>query len=135
MYMKTKRLTRGALSIALLVGALPVASGAVQEASFRLESTMDLYELCSVSSDVESFATARYACRGFIEGVVQYHDAISDNKTYKRLICYPSTATIADARNAFVAWVAANNDDKKLMQKMPVVGLVRSLAEKYPCSK
>jgi hypothetical protein len=51
----------------------------------------------------------------------------------KRLICYPATATIADGRDAFVAWGAKHKGDSERMNEMPVVGLVRALAEAYPC--
>jgi hypothetical protein len=53
----------------------------------------------------------------------------------KRLICYPKGATIADGRAAFVSWAQKHAQDKKLMDEIPVIGLVRALAEKYPCKK
>lgn len=105
----------------------------VGEANFSLETTRDLYELCSVPADHSDYAPAIYSCRGFIEATVQYHDAVSDGKTLKRLICYPAKATLEDARVAFVAWAAANGDNKGWMAEMPVVGVVRALEDKYPC--
>jgi hypothetical protein len=77
---------------------------------------------------------ASFACRGFIEGAVQYHDAVSDRKHLKRLICYPQTATVADGRAAFVAWAQRNLGNRKAMEEVPVIGLVRALADKYPCN-
>ena len=117
--------------LALVAPSLAVAE--VGESNFSLQSTRDLYELCSAPSDHADYAPAIYACRSFIEATVQYHDAVSDGKTLKRLICYPSSATLEDARTAFVAWAKSNARDKALMNEMPVTGVVRALEDKYPC--
>lgn len=66
---------------------------------------------------------------------MQYHDGISSHNKLKRLICYPSNATIEDGKQAFVAWAKQHAGDKKLMTEQPVVGLMRSLAAKYPCKQ
>ena len=50
-----------------------------------------------------------------------------------RLICYPKGATVSDGREAFVAWVNKHQGDKQLMEELPVIGLVRALADRYPC--
>ena len=60
-------------------------------------------------------------------------DAVSDRKKLKRLVCYPKGVTLQDGKDAFIAWAAENSGNKKLMSEVPVVGLVRSLAGKYPC--
>lgn len=106
---------------------------AVDDDDLDLDTTDDLYQVCSVAPDAAEYIPASFACRAFIEAAVQYHDEISNRKNLKRLICYPKGATIADGRAAFVAWAEKNAKDKKLMQERPVVGLVRSLADKYPC--
>ncbi|MCF8014166.1 MAG: hypothetical protein K9L65_00445 [Chromatiaceae bacterium] len=117
-----------AAGLSLSVQAAPIA-----DEDFNFDTTGDLYQVCATSSDAAEHLVANFACRAFIEATVQYHDAISDRKTMKRLICYPKTATIADGRRAFLAWAAANKDDKSLMDEQPVVGLVRALAAEYPC--
>ena len=110
------------------------ATGAIDETHFKLRTTMDLYAICSVDSASPNFIPAIYACRGFIEGSVQYHDAVTDRKNLKRLICYGDTATLEEGRNAFLQWVNANKTNGKYMNEVPVVSLVRALADKYPCS-
>jgi len=105
----------------------------VAEKNFSLQTTRDLYELCSAPTDHQDYAPAIYSCRSFLEATVQYHDAVSDGKTLKRLICYPSGATLEDARDVFVAWVKANARNKAFMGEMPVMGVVRALEDKYPC--
>ncbi len=133
--MKNNHLLSAALGAALLAGSLTQATGAVEEANFNLGSTMDLYQICSVGSNESDFVPATYTCRGFIEGSVQYHDAVTDKKGLKRLICYGKGATLEEGRNAFLDWVRSNKDNDELMEETPVVGLVRALAEKYPCSQ
>lgn len=106
---------------------------AVQDSDLRFDTTAQLAAVCSVGADAAEYPVANQACRAFIEATVQYHDEISDRKNLKRLICYPKTATVEDGKEAFLAWTEANGSDKKLMAEQPVVGLVRSLAAKYPC--
>jgi len=107
---------------------------AVQDEDLDLDTTEDLYQVCSVQPGAAEYVPASFACRAFIEGAVQYHDAVSDRKNLKRLICYPKTATVADGRSAFVAWAKRNAGNGSLMDEVPVIGLVRALAEKYPCN-
>jgi len=130
--MPLSRVSLGAALGALLIGH---AAADVGESDFALRTTQDLYDLCSVSKDDQDFAPAIYACRGFLEATVQYHDAVSDGETFKRLICYPDTATLEDARTAFVGWARSNARDGALMQETPVIGVVRALENKYPCQR
>ena len=131
--MKTTLLLNAAVAAAGLALTLAQPAAAVEDANFRFDTTADLYRVCSVPDDAAEYLIADQACRAFIEASVQYHDEISNRKNLKRLICYPSTATIKDAKQAFVVWAKANDGDKKLIAEQPVVGVVRSLAAKYPC--
>ena len=120
-----------AAAMAASLGSQPAI--AVQDEDINFDTTEDLYQVCSVEPGAAEYVPASFACRGFIHGAVQYHDAVTDRKKLKRLICYPKTATTADGREAFVAWAKKHMDDETLMNETPVVGLVRALAEKYPC--
>ena len=119
------------LALTALIGA-PSAL-AVEDEDINFDTTEDLFQVCSVPPGAAEHVVASFACRGFIEGAVQYHDAVSDRKHLKRLICYPQTATVRDGQMAFVAWAKERLGDQRLMDELPVVGLVRALAEKYPC--
>jgi len=112
---------------------LASATPAVESVDFNFDTTEDLYQVCSPSPDSPEHMPATFACRAFIEASMQYHDAVSDRKQMKRLVCYPETATVGDGRRAFLAWAEANSGDKTLMGELPVVGLVRALAAEYPC--
>ena len=119
--------------VAILAICLPCHAGEINEQDFNFRTTQDLGDLCSVDPASSSNIPAIYACRAFIEATVQYHDAVSDKKNLKRLICYGPEATIEDGRKVFVEWVATHKNDKNLMEEIPVVGMVRALAHKYPC--
>ncbi len=121
------------LTVAGIALAVAQPAAAVQDSNFRFDTTTDLYDVCSVAETAAEYPLANQACRAFIEAAVQYHDEISNRKNLKRLICYPATATIDDGKAAFLAWSQTHSGDSKLMGEQPVVGLVRSLAAKYPC--
>jgi Rap1a immunity proteins len=121
-----------AAALAVVLGSRSAI--AVQDEDVDLDTTEDLYQVCSVQPGAAEYVATSFACRGFIEGAVQYHDAVSDRKHLKRLICYPKTATVADGRAAFVAWAQRNLGNRKVMEEVPVIGLVRALADKYPCN-
>jgi len=121
-----------ALAAALAL-SLSARAASVTDEDFGFDDTEDLYVVCSQPTGTTEGIPATFACRAFIEATVQYHDAVSDRQEMKRLICYPESATVANGRDAFVAWAEANGDDSDLMSEMPVVGVVRALAERYPC--
>jgi hypothetical protein len=118
---------------ALLVALLSQHSVAAQQAGRKVYDVRDLYRTCSVAPDSPEYTLATYACLAFIGGAVQYHDEVSDRKHLKRLICYPKDATVTDGRAAFVAWGKKNAANEERMNEVAVVGLVRALAQKYPC--
>jgi hypothetical protein len=126
-------LLKGVLCVAAAAAMAAQTAQAVEDEDLNFDTTEDLYQVCAVTPDQPEYVAASFACRGFIEAAVQYHDQVTDRRNLKRLICYPQGASIADGRTAFVAWARANAGDAKLMGEAPVVGLVRALAAKYPC--
>jgi len=124
---------RAALGTTLLVGAFTQTAVAIEDRNLRFDTTKDLAQVCSVTPDQAEYALTNQACRAFIEAAVQYHDEVTNRKNLKRLICYPKGTTIEDGMAAFVAWATKHAADKKLMAEVPVLGLVRALADKYPC--
>ena len=122
-----------ALSAALVAVALAQPVAALEEKNFSFDTTEDLYRICSTEGTDAVVTAAQVACTAFIEATVQYHDAVSNRKQLKRLVCYPQGATIADGRAAFLAWAQQNKGNAQRMGEMPVVGLVRALAKAYPC--
>jgi hypothetical protein len=131
------RLKRTLVQIGLTVAIAFCGQAAfgVEDEDMGFDTTEDLYQVCVVEPGAAEYVPSSFACRGFIEATVQYHDAVSDRKNLRRLICYPENATIADGRATFVAWAKQNAGNQTLMNELPVIGLVRALADKYPCPK
>jgi len=129
------RLIKAILGSALLGALVAQPVLAVQDEDISLDTTEDLLQVCAVPSGAPENIPSSFACRAFIEATVQYHDAVTDRKNLKRLICYPKDATIADGRRAFLAWAKKHEQEAELMNEIPVIGLVRALATRYPCEK
>jgi hypothetical protein len=115
------------------VGLAPTFAGATDATNFTLKTTEDLYTVCSTPSNDPLRAEAINFCEGYLLGVVTYHDAISNRKNLKRLICYPPNASRNEGIQAFIDWAASHQQDRKFMNDPPVIGAVRGLAAKWPC--
>ena len=120
------------LGIAAL-GLCPGIALASDVSHFTLKTTEDLYRVCSTGSDDPLHTEAINFCEGFLVGAVSYHDAVTDRQKLQRLICYPTTVTRDDGVRAFIEWAKSRQTDQKFMNDPPVVGMVRGLANKWPC--
>lgn len=121
-----------AIGITAVLSLTSGLAGAVQDSNLRLDSTGDLYAVCSVPASAAEYPVTRQACRAFIEGVAQYHDLVSKGRM-KPLFCMPTGSTVDDGVRAFTAWAATKTGDSAVMGEEPAVGLVRALAANYPC--
>ena len=119
---------------AILVLWLSPAS-AIEKRHFWISETVDLFELCTTPTDDPLRSEAINYCMAYLDGAVDYHDAVSDHKEMNRLICYPNTATLEEGVLVFIAWAQANQGDKKLMDEPTVIGVVRALEDKWPCDQ
>ena len=113
--------------------AAPSLVAAVEENDLAFETTEDLIQVCATPVDDPAYVPAQTACTAFIEATLQYHDEVSDRKNLKRLICYPVGTSIADGRAALLKWADQHAGDAAKMSELPVIGLVRALADAYPC--
>ena len=127
--LKSLSLTTCALALAVM------PASALEKEDFDFNTTKALYNLCSTSPDHGDYASAIYACRGFIEGAAQYHDGIKGTHNIEEIVCAPKGTTIEEGRIAFVAWAESNMQDTALMKEIAVKGLVRALSTTYPCEK
>jgi hypothetical protein len=123
------------IALTIAIAFCSQAAFGVEDEDMGFDTTEDLYQICAVGPGAAEYVPSSFACRGFIEATVQYHDAVSDRKNLRRLICYPENATVGDGRATFVAWAKQNAGNDTLMGELPVIGLVRALAAKYPCPK
>ena len=132
--MRIERLLAGALALAMsAVLWSGSASAEGEKRSFWLTNTADLLELCTTPTDDPQYVEAINYCMAYMDGAVDYHDAITDHEQLKRLICYPETATLEQGVLVFIAWAEANQGDEKKMNEPTIIGVVRALADKWPC--
>jgi len=129
------RLLAGPLVVAAILAFWPGMASAIDKRHFWLSDTVDLLELCTTPVDDPLRPEAINYCMAYIDGAVDYHDAISDHKDLPRLICYPSTANLEQGVLVFIGWAQANQGDKKLMDEPTVIGVVKALADKWPCKQ
>ena len=109
------------------------AAGAVDSATFVLNTTEDLYLVCSTPNNDPLRTAAINYCEGFLLGVVTFQNAIGDANANKRLICYPQSVTRDQGIQAFVSWAASHQQDQKFMTDSALMGALRGLASKWPC--
>lgn len=114
---------------------LPMIASATDTTNFVLRTTKDLYAVCSTPASDPLYTQAINFCEGYLLSVVNYDDAISDNKHMHRLICYPVTATRDEGIQIFVNWAADHQQDQSLMNSPPVLGAIRGLASKWSCGQ
>ena len=123
------------LAIAAILALWPSLASAIEKRDFWISDTVDLLDLCTTPVDDPLRSQAINYCMAYLDGAVDYHDAISDHKDMKRLICYPNTASLEEGVLVFIAWAQANQSDKKLMDEPTVIGVVRALEAKWPCDQ
>ena len=125
-----------AFAVSLSVSSLwPGAAGAVESSTFVLNTTEDLYLLCSTANSDPLRTAAINYCEGFLLGVVTFQDAIGDANPNKRLICYPQGVTRDQGIQAFVSWAASRQQNHKFMADSALMGALRGLASKWPCNQ
>ena len=120
------------LSLVALV-TIPSLAYAADPTALSLKTTLDLYRVCAAAPSDAQAREELDLCEGFLAGAVSYHDAISDRRHLKRLICYPSTATRDQGIQAFITWAGAHQQNQKFMGDPAVYGVVRALAAQWPC--
>lgn len=105
------------LAIAAILALSSGLASAIERRDFWITDTVDLFELCTTSKDDPLRSQAINYCMAYLDGAVDYHDAISDHKEMERLICYPNTASLEEGVLVFIAWAQANQGDRKLMDE------------------
>ena len=133
--MYINRLSVRPLVIAALLVLWPSLVSAGEKREIWISDTLDLLELCTTPLDDPLRLQSINYCMAYLDGAVDYHDAISDHEKMSRFICYPNTATLEEGILVFINWAQANQGDKELMGGPPVIGVVKALADKWPCDQ
>lgn len=117
---------------AMVLGGLLFVAGTAQAAEPRLDTTADLVAYCDSEGPVDDVRDGQMFCDGFIAGTGLFYMELVRAKQINQLACADRIPTLAEARQSFVDWVAANPSH---MQDKPIDGFWRAMAETYPCPK
>ena len=133
--MRLRNLTMVVFALALGAVMSSGPASAVEGRLFAVENTKDLLFLCDLPRDDPQRSEAINYCMAYLDGVVDYHDVLTDHENMNRLICYPDTATLEQGVLVFIDWAEQGQSDERLMAEPPILGVVRALAAKWPCGE
>jgi len=112
---------------------VPGIAAAVTQEDFLVNTTQNLLNLCTVSTDDPLQKEATHMCFGYLVGAFHYHEAAVSALGSQRLVCWPEKAPSRNEAIAmFVDWAKAR---PQYMNEMPVETEFRFLMEKWPCKK
>jgi len=124
---------RNLLALIFVASMVPLAAEAVDSENFRVRSTADLVEICSVPPSDAMYAAATGFCHGYGVGAFHYDQASVSGPGGKPFVCLhnpPPSRT--EAIEAFLLWTREN---PQYMGEPAVETLFRWLVAKWPCPK
>ena len=116
----------------LLAAGMIGGAGHVYAEGPKLDTTADLVAYCDTIGEVGEVRDGQNFCDGFIAGSGLLYLELVQAGSIKKIACADPIPTIAQAREAFVTWVAANPEH---LSGKPIDGLWRAMAATYPCPK
>jgi hypothetical protein len=112
---------------------LPGIAGAVTEEDFKVMSTQDIIDLCTVSPGDPFYEEAINFCHGFLVGAYHYHEAQAKGPEGRRLVCPPDPPPSRNETiNEFIKWAL---DHPEYMGEEAVETEFRFLMQKWPCNR
>jgi len=123
----------GAVALALMIsGTIGNANDKTDVDDFRADTVQGLYDICMLDPNHPLADRAVGFCLGYVAGAAHYHRAISDGPDIEPLICPEEEISRLALAKTFVVW-AENNP--QYAEALPVEGVVRAAAEKWPCEE
>jgi hypothetical protein len=106
-----------------LLGLATQLAGAeeITAADFELQSTRELLQVCTTEES-----------SGYMLGVAHFHEAAT-GEDIPPLTCPPQDLSLLELARTFVMWADENRADGALMGELPVDGVIRAAAAKWPC--
>jgi hypothetical protein len=124
------KLIRYVIALAALAVSTQALAAAVQDQ--HVATTADLIKLCSVSTDDPVYPAAMGFCLGYIDAALDYHAALTAGAKYDPIACPDRGVTREEVVVVLVEWSKRNT--QHLTGERPVTGVMRAIAEKWPCS-
>lgn len=116
----------------LALAAAPAA--AIDADDLAIDSTRDLYDLCSAGANDPQADNAQLLCIGYFTGAIDYHQAVVGPE-FPPIVCAPEGTTRRNVIDNFVSWAAARTNDAAAMDAPPIHGAVASAMEAWPCTQ
>ena len=116
----------------LLLGFLvPGIVGAVEKEDFKVPTTEDFLDLCTVPADDPYYVASIHFVQGYLVGAYHYYAAEAAGPNGDKFVCLPNKLpTRNEVIDMFVKWAKAH---PQYMKETPVETIFRFLAEKWPC--
>ena len=124
------RLTRYAIALAAVLNATQTL--AEKPKVTQINTTGEFIALCSVDTDDPVYNAAMSFCLGYIDAVMDYHEALTAGSKNRPVACPVTEVTRKQVVMTVLEW--ANNNAQYLKTETPVHGVMRAAAEKWPCS-
>ena len=106
-------------------------AGAVTEKDFEAETTKNIVNLCTASTDDPLYHQAINFCHGYLVGAYHYYEAHSSGPEGIKLVCPPDPMPSRnEAIGLFIEWAKAH---PQYWSEPPVDTEFRFLMEKWPC--
>jgi hypothetical protein len=123
------------LAAAAGLAALAASPAAAIDADdFAMDTTRDLYDLCSAAANDPQVSNAKLLCVGYFTGAIDYHQSVVGPE-FPPIVCAPDSTTRQNVIDNFVAWAGGHANDAAVMDAPPIVGAVTSAMEKWPCTR
>lgn len=110
--------------------AAPLSEETLNQA-LKLNTTQDLYDVCSAQPGQPLYERAVAFCIGYVTGVIQHQAALTSGGNAKRLICPGRELARFEVVKQFLAWAP---EHPEFMAEPPVEGLARSAVAAWPCT-
>jgi hypothetical protein len=124
-----KRFVIGLSLLAFMIAPFTVL--AVETVDFEVQTTKNLLNLCTSSSEDNLYTEAINFCHGYLIGAFHYHQASRKGPDTQPQICVPEPAPSRnDTISMFVEWAKANPQHHN---ELPVETEFRFLMETWPC--
>ena len=108
-------------------------AAALDPKGYQVIHTSHLVELCSVDEADPLHHEAMGFCLGYIDAALDYHAALTARSRFDPIACPPSDVTREEV--VVVLLKSSEGNAQHLNSETPVHGVMRAVAEKWPCSK
>ena len=119
-------------AIALAAVVVSTHALATSHEGHAVSTTADFVALCDVTTDDPAYEASMAFCLGYIDAVIDYHDALTAGPKYDPIACPETEVTREEVVAVVLDW--SRNNAQYLTSETPVHGVMRAASEKWPCS-